>query len=104
MIVDIVLDFFVVYFTAMQNRAILKGGTIYRGTTYFALYPDKCIPWYIILGLVTLILIGIYANILAKEEKKGLFKAEGEKLFCYKCGKQISPDSAFCPYCGSSVK
>lgn len=24
-------------------------------------------------------------------------------MFCWKCGKEVSPDSTFCEYCGSEL-
>ena len=42
---------------------------------------------------------------LLKGEKKGTLEAEHmEKRACPKCGKDISPDFALCPYCGTTLK
>lgn len=45
------------------------------------------------------------ANMLSEAKYEKAFKEDvDKKLFCRKCGRELTPDSGFCMYCGTAVK
>ena len=107
---DLIVDFFVVYFTAMQIHTFWyrkAPGSADRFVTSLGYYPGKVIPWYIVLGIITISLIVIYVKKFGNEkpavsQNKDL-EPSADIMFCKHCGKQIAADSVFCKYCGAKV-